>query len=186
MRMALLFLAVVSLATPAFAQLALTDTCTGQPTGTSTDMGPLLIIPGVPANSLDNLDTTGTSCSNLSGFDAVTCFVVESGCTSSFTFSPPLASTAFVTINVVIQPGTGSCSDAPPACDGGAISANPGDSATTASVDIEAGSLVCLYTASTVADEGTLLSSGTFADCGRLPVEVQSFTVESSEEAPTR
>jgi hypothetical protein len=176
----MLFLAVALLATPAFAQLALTDNCTGQPTGTGSDMGPI----DIPAGLLgltDDLTMTGTGCTNLTGFDSVVCFRVEASCSAGFTFTP--LATAFGNFNIVVQPGTESCENTPQECVESGTSGDVGDSVQLGFVDIAAGSLVCLYTASTVQGFQSLTSTVDLVTCGALPVEVQSFTVESSEEA---
>ena len=180
MRLAMLFLAIVSLATPAFAQLALTDNCTGQPTGTGSDMGPIDIQGGL-LGLTDDLTMTGTGCTNLTGFDSVVCFRNEATCSAGFTFTPDAA--ALGNFNITVQPGTESCENTPQECIESGNSSAPGAGVQLGFVDIPAGSLVCLYAASTVQAFQSLTSTVDLVNCGALPVEVQSFTVESSEEA---
>lgn len=178
MRAAFLLAIVLCLASPVSAELIATDQCDGQPTGTSADMGPIDVRPAIADGAQDNIDADlATGCSNMTGFDSVTCFGVESACSSTFTIGPNIDGNAAVAISVVIQPASGTCSNNISNCDARAEAVD-GNSATTPEVDIPAGSLVCLYTTSTVSNSAILRSSADLADCGAFPVELESFSVD--------
>ncbi|MEM7587284.1 MAG: hypothetical protein AAF560_28110 [Acidobacteriota bacterium] len=141
------------------------EDCTGADL-TSSDTLPFFdsIIP-----TTDDFDMTGTGCVE-EGVDSAVCFTPTNGCTVTVTCE---GDSGVQTANVF----TGSCTTSPTSCTNTAS----GAIATISGLVLSAGVNVCLiceYSSPTFNDVTITATSG---DCGALPVDLQSFSIEASE-----
>ncbi|MEM6796254.1 MAG: hypothetical protein AAF725_19950 [Acidobacteriota bacterium] len=155
-----LLIALSASAVPALAQPS--ETCTSADLGIS-DTFP---IGGFTPVADDDFAMTGTGCSE-EGSDLAVCFTPTDDCTVTILCGIDTGTSA---VNVFDGP----CSSSPAACSA-SQSGSPGEISSVALVGGQNTCVVCEFSDPGLAEFSVVATAG---DCGSLPVELMSFSVE--------
>lgn len=146
------------------------DTCGADDSLTGADTLPQ-ILAGVPASNDFNL--SGTGC-NEQGFDHVTCLTPTTDCTITAECSDGDITESVEGLQIGISVFSGACNTSPASC----LDSTSGTGGSgQINVNVTGGTNYCF-----VCERGdtgvTTLSLSTAGDCGALPVDLQTFSVD--------